>query len=100
MRAGKSILYMFLAIIAVLALMYVMSGNGGSPSLETRARQAVEAQGYTVIEPRGYEVFACGSEAHGFNYLVEMPNGTQANITACTDQGVLGINKSFWLVTR
>jgi len=101
MRAGKDILLMFVIVLVLLGLLFAMGRTGAiNVPLEARARQAVEARGYTILESRGYEFWACGKDAHGFNFLTQTPSGMQVNLTACTDKGVFGINKSFWIVTR
>lgn len=89
-----------LVILAVVFLGLTGGGNGENPlNLEPRARQAVQAQGYSNLQYTGYEYWACGN-AQGWNYTATNPAGVVVNLTACTDNGIFGINKSWWIVTR
>jgi hypothetical protein len=102
MRGSKEI-GLTVLLLVVLGLLFVAMQDTGAmdfTGLEGRARQAVEAQGYQVLEARGYEYWACGKDAQGFNFLVQNPAGVQMNVTACTENGVIGINKSWWVVSR
>lgn len=75
-------------------------GNSIDLNMEARAHQAVVRQGYTDIVPTGYEYWACGNNAQGYNFQATNTAGMRVNLTACTDNGWFGINKSWWIVTR
>ena len=90
-----------LVILAVVFLGLAGSGNGENPlNLEGRAHQAVEAQGFTNVQYQGLEFWACGTDSQGWNYSAVNPAGVVVNLTACTENGILGINKSWWIVTH
>lgn len=90
-------------VLAALAVLFLMSAGGVSVNpvnLEGRAHQAVEAHGFTNIQYQGLEFWACGTDSQGWNYSATNPEGVVVNLTACTENGILGINKSWWIVTR
>lgn len=90
-----------LVILAVVFLGLTGGGSGENPlNLEPRARQAVQTHGYSNPQYTGYEYWACGKGAQGWNYTATNPAGVPVNLTACTQDGILGINTSWWIVTR
>lgn len=98
---GKIETILMLLVLGVL--IFVLIGMGGANfniGLEDRAHQAAEQEGYTDLVSYGYEYWACGSDAMGFNFEATNPAGARVMITACTDHGVFGINKSWWIVSR
>ena len=92
------IIFIILGLI-FLGLEY-SRGNGIDLDMETKARQAVEAQGYSDVTPTGYEYWACGEDAWGYNFQATNPAGARVNLTACTDSGYFGIHKSLLIVNR
>lgn len=99
---GNGRLYLMLALLLVLAVVYVgLQGVGGSEfSMPAKAQRALEQQGYQPLEYRGYEFYACGRDADGYNFAALNPAGVQVNVTACKVKGYLQNNQSFWIVTR
>jgi energy-converting hydrogenase Eha subunit G len=91
-----------IAILICLGLLFLgfTGGAGSGLGMEHRARQALEAQGYTNAQYTGYEFWACGKDAQGWNYTATNPAGVTVNATACTENGLFGVNKSWWIVTR
>ena len=94
-------IFLYLLILVILAAaFFALKGIPNSNSLESKAQAALTAQGYQVLEARGYEFFACGEDAQGYNFAAINPAGVQVNVTACTENGFVAVNKSWWIVTR
>ncbi|HRJ59330.1 MAG TPA: hypothetical protein PLV64_23830 [Anaerolineales bacterium] len=103
MRDRLSTIGLLFILILLIVVFLGLAGVGDNKSplgLEPRARQAVAAQGFTNIEYQGFEFWACGSDSQGWNYTATNPAGVVVHLTACTENGFFGINKSFWIITR
>lgn len=103
MRYRLETIGLLVILIILIFVLLDLSGAGfsGNPmTLEPRARRAVAAQGFTNIQYQGIEFWACGEDSQGWNYSAVNPVGVVTNLTACTDNGFLGLNKSWWIVTR
>ncbi|HRJ59059.1 MAG TPA: hypothetical protein PLV64_22430 [Anaerolineales bacterium] len=100
MRIGNGTLLFILVILILILVGLTYSGGLSVGNLNAKAKQAVEAQGYTDVTYTGFEYWACGEDAKGYNFQATHPSGVRVNLTACTENGVIGINKSFWVVSR
>lgn len=94
---------LLLAVVIIAAAVFIFGkvGGGNGTNEADKARQAIEAQGYTNIQYVGVDTFACGETA-GFSFDAENVNRVRVRVIACAEggNGLLNPVAGWRIVTR